>query len=312
MDVFEKIQRLKKQRNAVILAHNYQLPEVQDIADFHGDSLGLSVEASKTKADVIVFCGVSFMAETAKIISPNKTVLIPEAAAGCPMADMITAQQLLALKNEHPSAKVMCYVNSSAAVKAESDLCCTSANAVDIAAKAFAPDEEVIFVPDKYLGGYTASQLGREFILWQGYCPTHARILPEYVSRVKRDHPAAEVLVHPECNGLVAAMADHVLSTGGMIRYVAGSSSKEFIIGTEVEMVYRLQKDNPDKRFYPATTLAVCPNMKKCTLDKVLSALERMEHEVTVEPVIADRARRSIERMLEYSRPAAGNRSVKA
>lgn len=300
MDVVERIKQLKKERNAVILVHNYQLPEIQDIADYNGDSLGLSIEAAKTDADVIVFCGVWFMAETAKIISPNKTVLIPEPNAGCPMADMVTAEQLRELKEQHPNAKVMSYVNSSAEVKAECDICCTSANAVRIAEKAFSQEDEIIFVPDQHLARYTATQIKRNFIYWKGFCPTHARILPELIEAKKKEHPEAEVIVHPECSMAVIELADKVLSTGGMCKYVPESDAKEFIIGTENGMVYRLQQDNPDKKFHTVSGLTVCPNMKKTTLDKVLMSLENMQHEVVVPKDIADKARVSIERMFDY------------
>jgi quinolinate synthase len=202
----EKIERLKEQRRAVILAHNYQLPEVQDCADFVGDSLGLSIEASKTDAEVIVFCGVHFMAETAKILSPGKTVLLPDKNAGCPMADMITAEQLRALKAEHPGAKVLCYVNTSAEVKAECDLCCTSANAVRMVGEVLKDAEEIIFVPDRYLAAFVAGKTGREFIIWPGFCPTHARILPEHIEAARALHPGAVVMVHPECRPEVAAI----------------------------------------------------------------------------------------------------------
>ncbi|MCP4650878.1 MAG: quinolinate synthase NadA [PVC group bacterium] len=301
MNIIEKINRLKKERNAVILAHNYQLPEIQDIADYTGDSLGLSIEASQVKADVIVFCGVYFMAETAKILSPNKTVLIPAKNAGCPMADMINVEQLRDLKRRHPQAKVMCYVNSSAGVKAESDVCCTSANATMIAEKAFNEDDEIIFVPDRYLARYTATQVKRNFVFWPGFCPTHVKILPEYVIDLKKDHPEAEVLVHPECSAGVISIADQVLSTGGMSRYAKESKTRKFIIGTEKGMVYRLKKDNPDKEFYCASEFAICQNMKKTTLSKVISSLENMRGEVTLSEDIIKKARVSIDKMIEYT-----------
>lgn len=301
MNVLERIQQLKKEKNAVILAHNYQLPEVQDIADYNGDSLGLSVMASKTDADVIVFCGVYFMAETAKIISPQKKVLIPEPNAGCPMADMITADQLRELKAKHPNAKTMCYVNSTAEVKAECDICCTSGNALELTKKAFAPDQEVIFVPDQHLANYTARELGREFIVYPGYCPTHHRIIPEFVDQARDKHPNAEVLVHPECSLAVIDRADKALSTGQMAKYVKESEQKEFIIGTENGMIYRLQQDNPEKIFHKLSDLLVCPNMKKTSLDKVLAALENDQHEVIVDDEIANKARGAIEAMLKYS-----------
>jgi quinolinate synthase len=298
MNITEKINNLKKEKNAVILAHNYQLPEVQDIADFTGDSLGLSIQASKTKADIIVFCGVYFMAETAKIISPKKTVLIPDKDAGCPMADMITVEQLKKLKAEFPKAKVLCYVNTSAAVKAECDMCCTSANAVEVLTKAFKPDDEIIFVPDKFLADYAGRKTGRKVIAWQGYCPTHAKILPENILKQKQLHPQAKVLSHPECRKDVLDLSDQVLSTEGIIRWVKFSKDKEIIVATEIGVIHRLQKDNPDKVFYPVSDLAVCPNMKKITLEKVLWSLENNKWEITIAEDIAKRARGSIEKML--------------
>jgi len=300
MQLVEKIKKLKKEKNAVILAHNYQIDEVQDIADYVGDSLGLSIQASKTDADVIVFCGVYFMAETAKILSPHKTVLIPDPEAGCPMADMITADQLRALKAQHPRAKVLCYVNTTAEVKAECDLGCTSSNALQLVREAFREDEEIIFVPDKYLANYVSTQLGRPFITWKGFCPTHARILPEAVEEQIRLHPEAEVMVHPECTPGVIALADKVLSTGGMCTYARESASKEFIVGTEVGILRRLRLENPGKKFYPASELAVCPNMKRTTVEKVLWSLEGMTHEVTVPEEVRLRAHGCIERMLSY------------
>ncbi len=300
MQLTEKIEKLKKEKNAVILAHNYQIDDVQDIADYVGDSLGLSMQAAKTDADVIVFCGVYFMAETAKILSPQKTVLIPDPDAGCPMADMISADQLRALKAEHPGAKVLCYVNTTAEVKAECDLGCTSSNALKLVKEAFREDEEIIFVPDKYLASYVSSQVGRRFITWKGFCPTHGRILPQAVRQQMELHPDAEVMVHPECAPGVTALADKVLSTGGMCSYAHESPAEEFIVGTEVGILHKLRKDNPGKKFYPASELAVCPNMKRTTLEKVLWSLEGMVHEITVPDDVIVRARQSIERMLSY------------
>jgi len=249
MELIEKIQQLKKERNAVILAHNYQIPEVQDIADYVGDSLGLSVQASKTTADVIVFCGVYFMAETAKILSPDKIVLIPDEKAGCPMADMITADDLRELKAEHPRAKVLCYVNTTAAVKAECDVCCTSGNALQVVREAFRSDDEIIFAPDRYLAHYVSTQVGRDFITWQGFCPTHARIGTEDIEAQKKRYPQAKVIAHPECTEDVAAMADRVLSTGGMLRYAREAEDREFILCTETGILHRLKKENPGKFF---------------------------------------------------------------
>lgn len=300
MELIKEINRLKKERNAVILAHNYQLPEVQDIADYVGDSLGLSIEASKTDARVIVFCGVYFMAETAKILSPDKTVLIPDKNAGCPMADMITAEELQELKSRHPQAKVLCYVNTTAAVKAECDVCCTSGNAEKIVREAFRGDDEIIFVPDQYLAGYIAKRADRKFILWKGFCPSHVKILPEDIARGRTRHPNAEVLVHPECPAGITALADRVLSTEGMCRHVKESKSREFIIGTEIGILHRMRKENPGKVFYPASERATCPNMKLTTLEKVLWSLEEMGFEVTVPADIMQKAKTCLQRMIDY------------
>jgi quinolinate synthase len=300
MELLEKILKLKKEKNAVILAHNYQIPEVQDIADYVGDSLGLSIQASKTPADVIVFCGVYFMAETAKILSPEKTVLIPDRNAGCPMADMITADELRKLKAEHPRAKVLCYVNTTAEVKAECDVCCTSGNARQVVKEAFGPEDEIIFAPDQYLAHYISTVTGRNFISWKGYCPTHVKILPEDITAKRALHQGAEVLVHPECPASVTSLADKVLSTEGICRYVQESSAEEFIIGTEIGILHRLKKENPGKTFYPVSERASCPNMKLTTLEKILWSLEEMEHEVTVPHDIMRRARKSLQVMIDY------------
>ncbi|MHC5163733.1 MAG: quinolinate synthase NadA, partial [Planctomycetota bacterium] len=285
LGLIEKIKRLKKERNAVILAHNYQPGEIQDIADYTGDSLGLSVQASQTDADVIVFCGVLFMAETAAILSPEKTVLLPDRNAGCPMADMITPEQLREMKEQHPDALVVCYVNSTAEIKALSDYCCTSGNALELV-QTLPEGREIIFVPDRNLGGFIIERTGREMILWPGHCPTHLRILPEDVAAARRAHPDAKVLAHPECNPDVRAIADELLSTGQMLKYAKTSSVDEFIIATEIGIVHSLQKQNPGKQFHPITEKAVCPNMKKISLEKVLWALEDMQYQITVsEPV---------------------------
>lgn len=300
MELVERIIRLKKSRNAVILAHNYQISEVQDIADYVGDSLGLSIQASRTKADVIVFCGVYFMAETAKILSPEKIVIIPDRKASCPMADMITAEDLRRLKAEHSGAKTLCYVNTTAEVKAECDVCCTSGNAERIVTEAFNEDDEIIFVPDQYLAQYISRKVGREFILWKGYCPTHLKILTGDIERETRLHPGAKVIVHLECRADVTGIADKVLSTEGMYRYVIETDEKEFIIGTETGMLHRLRKTNPDKMFYPLCERAVCPNMKLTTLEKVFWALEDMKDEVIVPEEIIAKARKSLEIMLNH------------
>jgi quinolinate synthase len=296
--LLHRIHELKAKRNAVILAHNYQLPEIQDVADFTGDSLGLSIEASKTNADVIVFCGVRFMAETAAILSPRKTVLLPELTAGCPMADMISAEQLRELKAQHTGALVVCYVNSSAEVKAESDYCCTSANAVEIV-KALPADREVIFVPDQHLGRFASQRSGRKMVLWPGYCSTHAMISEDDIRKARAAHPGALVMAHPECSEPVCKLADELLSTGQMLKFVKTSRAKQFIVATEIGILHPLAQIRPDAKFIPASTRSVCPNMKKTTLDKLIASLEDMKHVVAVPPQIAERARRSLDRMVE-------------
>ncbi len=295
-----KIEKLKKSNEAVILAHNYQLPEVQDIADFVGDSLQLSQQAAKTDARVIVFCGVSFMAETAAILSPDKTVLLPDRLAGCPMADMITAEQLEKLKQEHPEAIVVCYVNSSAEVKAQSDYCCTSSNAVAVV-QSLKDARQIIFVPDKYLGQHVSQQTGRKMILWNGYCPTHIRIRQEDIVRSRQEHPQAAVMVHPECADSVRKLADAVVSTGGMFRYAKTCGADEFIVGTEIGILHGLGKDNPGKKFYAATEAAVCPNMKLTGTEKILWSLESMEYNVKVPDNISVAARKALENMISIT-----------
>jgi len=299
-ELLERLNRLKRERGAVILAHNYQRGEVQDVADFVGDSLELARQAAGTEAKVILFCGVDFMAETAAILCPDKKVLVPDLHAGCPMANMVTVRELRRKKRRHPDALVVCYVNSSAAVKAESDVCCTSANAVNML-KGLPADREIIFVPDQSLGDYAARQSGRKVILWPGYCPTHHRILADHVERAKAEHPQAEVVVHPECTADVIAVADHVASTSGMLRVCREGNAGEFIIGTEIGLLHRLRKENPDNVFYPASPLADCPNMKLNTLEKMVWALEDMAYEITVPEAVASKARRAIERMIEIS-----------
>ncbi len=297
MTIVEEIKRFQASRNAIILAHNYQPAEIQDLADFTGDSLELARKAATVAEDVVVFCGVHFMAETAAILNPRKTVLLPTPDAGCPMADMISGAQLRELKAKHPGAKVLCYVNSTAEIKAESDCCVTSSNAVAVA-RSFSADQEIIFVPDQHLGSWTAEQLGRNFILWPGFCPTHARMTDRQIALARAEHPGAPVLVHPECPKGVRDAADQVLSTGGMCRYVLGRPEESFIVGTETGILHRLQKENPGKQFFPLLESAVCPNMKKTTLEKVLWSLQENHAIVRVEEPIASRARKSIEAML--------------
>ena len=297
--MIDRINKLKKDKNAVILVHNYQLPEVQDVADYVGDSLGLSLEASKTTADTIVFCGVHFMAETAAIICPDKTVIMPDDNAGCPMADMITPEDVRRLKKENPGHIVVAYINTSAAVKAESDYCCTSANAVKVVEKL--KDKEIIFIPDKYLGDYVSKQTGKKMVLFNGFCPTHIRIMPDHIKHARQQHPDAVVLVHPECLPEVVAMADKVASTSGMIAFAKSSSAKEFIIATELGIIHRLEKENQGKRFFPATKFAICPNMKRTTLERVLWSLEEEKNKIIVPAETAKGAKRAIDRMLEIS-----------
>ncbi len=292
----ERILKLKQEKNAVILAHNYQYGEVQDMADYVGDSLELSQIAARTDADVIVFCGVHFMAETASILSPEKTVLLPDAGAGCPMADMITAEQLCQKKAEMPGVTVVTYVNSSAAVKAESDYCCTSANGVKVVEQI--ENDNILFVPDQYLGKYIMSRTGKNMTLWPGYCPTHVNITPEDIKQRQREYPGAKTVVHPECRPEVIALADEALSTSGIIRFAGREDVSELIVGTEVEILHRLRKENPGKKFIPASEKAICPDMKRITPDKVLKSLETMTPEIKVPEEIRVRAKAAVDRML--------------
>jgi len=296
-ELVDKVLRLKKERNAVILAHNYQLGEIQDIADFVGDSLELSRNAAKTEAEVIVFCGVQFMAETASILCPYKIVLLPDIKAGCPMADMITAERLRERKKELPGVNVVCYINSSAEVKAESDICCTSANAVKVVESLDAG--EILFVPDQYLGHYVSTRTDKKMILWPGYCPAHVRIQPKYIADLKREYPQAKVAIHPECRPDVIALADEVLSTGGICRYAKQEDVTQMIVGTEIGILHRLRKENPGKKFIAASEQAVCPMMKLITLESVLWSLQEMTPEVKVPQEIRLRAKSAVDRMIE-------------
>ena len=308
-ELHEEIRLLAHQRNAVILAHNYERPEVQDVADFVGDSLGLSREAASTNADVIVFCGVHFMAETAAILSPQKKVLLPDMAAGCSLASTIDAAQLIAWKAEHPGAVVVSYVNTTAEVKAETDYCCTSGNAVEII-NAIPADKEILFCPDMFLGAHVRRATGRANIrVWMGECHVHAGIDPEHITQQRKNHPGAEFLIHPECGcstsvleavsaGSVDAEGVKILSTEGMIRRPGESPADEFIVATEVGILHRLRRENPTKTFYAANERAVCAYMKVTTLPKVLRSLQLLEHRITVPPDVARRARRAIERMI--------------
>lgn len=297
-EIEEEIAALKAGRNAVILAHNYQRAEVQAIADFTGDSLELARRATQVDADVIAFCGVYFMAETAAILNPGKTVLIPDATAGCPMADMITGDQLRELKSRHPGALAVCYVNSTAEVKAECDICVTSGNAERVMSS-LPKNSEILFVPDRHLGGHVAAKLGAKYVLWPGYCPTHARLTAKRVAEARAAHPGAPVLVHPECPKDVRDAADECLSTGGMCTYARESAAKEIVVGTEVGILHRLREENPGKTFWPVDGAMVCPNMKKTTLENLRDCLRDMSPRVTVAPETAFRARRAIEAMLE-------------
>jgi quinolinate synthase len=302
----KQIEKLKKKRNAVIIVHNYQREEIQEIADISGDSLALSQAAVRTDADVIVFCGVHFMAESAAILNPGKKVLLPVKEAGCPMADMITPEKLRAKRKAYPEAAVVCYVNSSAAVKAESDIACTSSNAIEVVRSL--KEKQIIFVPDKNLGRYVQTQVpDKEIILWEGFCPTHIRVQEEDIINAKKLHPNAEVIAHPECNPDVLALSDHICSTGGMFTYVKKSNAKEFIIVTERGMLYKLGKENPDKKFYLPTESLVCANMKLITLGWVAHSLEMLVHEITVSEDVREKARKTLERMLAVTGEPKGS-----
>jgi quinolinate synthase len=307
-DIREEIDNLKRKLDAVILAHTYQPGGIQDCADYVGDSYGLSVRASRTDASVIIFCGVRFMAETAAILNPSRKVILPEPLAGCPMADMITPQDLLSLKAQHPNHLVMCYVNSTAEIKALSDVCCTSANA-EMIARQLPADRGIIFVPDRHLGSWIQERTGRDIVLWNGLCPTHLRILPEKILAARKAHPDAALLIHPEAPHECRILADAVLSTGGMCNYAASSPKKEFIIATETGILHTLKKNNPDKEFFPVSKDILCPNMKRGSLLSVKNALLGIGGErITVEKEIASKACRSLEKMLELAGDAENSR----
>ena len=298
MNIVEEILRLKKEKNAIILVHNYQRPEIQDIADFLGDSLGLSREAAKTDARIIVFCGVRFMAETAKILSPEKIVLLPRKDAGCPMADMITAENLRILKEKYPDVKVVSYVNTNADVKAESDICCTSANAVEVVRNV--KGERIIFTPDKNLAAYCQRFTNKEIIPWNGYCYVHEKIRKEEVRLAKEKFPDALLLVHPECNPSVIDLADEVLSTSGMLNFAKKSNKKRFLIGTEEGLIYRLKKENPEKEFYTAGTAKMCRNMKLTTLNDVYLSLKEERYAIELPEGIIKSAQKALMEMMKY------------
>jgi quinolinate synthase len=299
-EIKEEIRRLVVERNALLMAHNYQRDEIQEIADITGDSLGLSMEAARTDREVIVFCGVHFMAESAAILAPEKIVLLPRPDAGCPMADMVTPEGLREMKARHPGAPVVTYVNSSAAVKAESDICCTSANAVRVVNSLDA--EEVILVPDRNLGRYIASHTDKVCHLWEGYCPTHDRLLVADVERALAEHPDALFMAHPECPPEVLEKAHHICSTSGMYEFARKSPARRFIVGTEAGILYRLRRENPEKEFILPTSRLICPNMKLTSLEDVLKSLQTMGPEITVPDDVRDRARVALDRMLAVPR----------
>lgn len=296
----QRIADLKQQKNVVILAHNYQRPEIQDVADFVGDSLDLAQKATKTDADVIIFCGVSFMAEAAKILNPDKTVIIPDLTATCPMANMVSPTDLRLKKKQYPHAAVMAYINTNAEVKALADICCTSANGVQVAQSL--PNKDIIFVPDENLGTYIQQQLpDRHFILWSGRCNTHHLILPEDIVKLKKLHPHAETLVHPECRPDVVRLADHAFSTNGMVTYAKEAATTEFIIGTEQGLCYRLRKEIPGKTFYELPK-ALCPNMKKTTIENLINSMETLEPEIQLPDDIMRQAKIPLQRMMDLGR----------
>jgi len=299
-EIGTKIEELKNKHSTIILAHNYQIPEVQDIADFVGDSLDLAMRATKTDAKNIVFCGVNFMAESAKILNPDKNVIIPDIDARCPMADMVNSEDLMKLKNDNPDAEVVAYINTTAEIKTLSDICCTSSNGAKIVKNS--SSEKVIFIPDRHLGAYIQRLVpDKEMILWPGLCPTHHQIRKEDILKLKKLHPEAEILVHPECRLEVIDIADYAFSTNGMVNYARKSDNKEFIIGTEKGLCHRLKKENPDKIFYPVKS-AVCPNMKKITLEKVLNSLRTLEPQIKLSDEVIEKARKPLQRMMKVGR----------
>ena len=294
----EEIKALKKQHQAIILAHNYTNPEVQDIADFVGDSLELSRKAAECHAPVIVFCGVRFMAETAKILSPESIVIHPNPHAGCPMADMASATAVMEYRKEHPDTLVVAYVNTTAETKTAVDICCTSGNAEKVIAS-IPPEKDILFLPDGNLGANLSAKLGRKMDLWAGFCPTHNKILPEHIQRAKLLHPQAIVMVHPECLPAVVQLADKALSTGGMLKFARESDAREFIVGTECGILHRMRKENPGKVFHPLEPSVVCPNMKKITLEDVLFSLRVLSPRIELDEAMRKKAKDSIDRMLE-------------
>lgn len=296
-DITEYIQNRKLELNAVILAHYYQQAEIQDIADFVGDSLQLARQAAETDADVIICCGVKFMAETAKILNPDKKVILPDINAGCPMADMVRGKELREKKRLYPNAVVVCYVNSSAEVKAESDICCTSSNALNVI-RSIPPERDILFVPDRNLGAYVASQTGRKIILWEGYCPVHEILDIRQLQEQIDEHPGAEVIVHPECRPEIIQMADAVRSTAGLLQYVISSKSREFIVGTEEGFLHTLKKHCPEKKYYLARSNFICRDMKQLDLNRLAAAMDRLETQVEVDPEVMAPARLTLEKMM--------------
>ena len=295
----EEIARLKEELRAVIVAHNYQRPEVQDIADFVGDSLELSHHCTEVDAEIIVFCGIHFMAETAAILNPDRTVLLSVGNAGCPLADMITVGELTEWKQRYPKVSVVCYVNSSAEIKAESDICCTSANGVEVVNSV--ANDDILFIPDQNLGHYISTQTKKNITLYPGYCYVHHRLSPEQVKQAKRRHPDAQVLVHPECRPEVIALAEAALSTSQILRYTKASPHQSFIIGTEEGILHRLRQENPDKSFYLISNSQICTDMKKTTLEKVVQTMELRQNIVTVPEAIRIKAKQAVDRMLAIS-----------
>lgn len=297
----QQIKQLAVEKNALLIAHNYERDEIQEIADVTGDSLALSIEAAKTDKQVIVFCGVHFMAESAAILAPEKTVLLPRADAGCPMADMVTAERLRELKQQHPDATVVTYVNSSAEVKAESDICCTSSNAISVARSVEA--KKLLLVPDRNLGRYIAKQVPeKECIFWEGFCPTHDQLKVESIKHAQAEHPDAVFMVHPECQPEVLELADHICSTSGMYEFAAKNPAKKFIVGTENGILWRLKRENPGKEFIVPSNCLVCPDMKLTRLEDILRCLETMEPQITVAENIRIKAKAALDKMLAVPR----------
>ena len=296
--IVAEIRNWQKKRNAIILVHNYQPVEIQEIGDFRGDSLDLSRKATQVKAEVIVFCGVRFMAETAKILSPQKTVLLPDIEAGCPLADMVTAEDIRKRRTEYPEAAVVTYINSSVEAKAESDYICTSANALQLVQQISA--ETILFFPDQNLGDCIQEKSLKKMVLWPGYCPTHMVFLPTELAALKKEHPKAILMVHPECRREIRNLADLVLSTGGMIKWVKKNNPGEVIVGTEIGMIHRLKRENPNIIYIPGSTRAFCPNMKKITPEKILWSLKELKPDITIPAEIAERAKLALEHMLKY------------